>query len=174
MEITMKHTLAILLIAVVGCKTLPDIKPPVITIPPITIPTGGQPDKPDLGIPSIPDKPDNCGCSLDKPICDPPYSKEWLEANARSEEVGVEAEMKIISRFCVKHPSDGKVWFLASVGKQFVKRGVNGWGEYKCTTVNGYRYHVLGYQGYDPQGRDGVKNPLDLAGKYVITEARKE
>jgi len=47
----MKHIALLALIMVVGCKNIaiPDIKPPVINIPPVVI-GGGQPDKPVIDI----------------------------------------------------------------------------------------------------------------------------
>ena len=49
----MKHTTLLFAILLAGCQTI-DIPKPTINIPPITIPTGGQPDQPATPLPDAP------------------------------------------------------------------------------------------------------------------------
>ena len=152
----------VLLALLVGCVT------PSITIPPITIPTTTTTTQPQT----------SCGCDLSLPLCDPSsvtYSQGYMDNpdNARFEECGIEAQAKIICRFCVIRGNSGGYWMLSSVGIDHVSRDANNNGTCKCFTEGNYRYHVKGYCADEPVQSQILTTPLTTHGKYIVVECRK-
>ena len=129
-----------------------------------------------LPIPSPAPAPAGCGCNLSLPVCDPDpskYTQDYMDANGSFEECGIEAQMKIISRFCVVRGNSGGFWMLSSLGMPQVSRAPDGTGAYKCFTTNGYRYHIKGYVGDEPQQNAVESVTVSTSGKYAIAEPRQ-
>lgn len=102
------------------------------------------------------------------------YTQAYMDANQDSEECGIEAEKKIITRFCVIRGTSGGYWMLSSLGMDHVTRAQDGTGHYEDFTVNGYSYHIKGYTTVEPQQKEISTMPLGTSGKYAIAECRKQ
>jgi len=165
----MKPILTIAIVMMMaGCKTI-DVPKPVITIPPVVI--GQQPDKPASNLP-----PATCKCDTTLPLCDPNpvfYSQAYMDQYGAWEECAIEAQNKIICRFCVIRGSSGGFWMLSSLGLNYVSRAENGTGVCKCFNQDGYSYHVKGYCNSEPQQAEVKTVALKSSGKYIIVECRK-
>jgi hypothetical protein len=167
----MKHTTLLFALILAGCQTIPmpDIKPPVINIPPITIPTGGQPDKPATPLPA------GCKCDLTAPLCDPnpsKYTQAYMDKNGSWEECGIEAGKKVVCRYCVIRGDSGGFWMMSSIGMDYVSRA-NPCKAVCILNLDGYNYHVKGYLESEPQGNAIKTATVKDAGKYVVVECRK-
>ena len=115
-----------------------------------------------------------CGCDLSKPLCDPnpaKYTQSYMDANGRMEECGIEAELKLICRFCVITLRG--FWMLASLGRNHVYRDASNHAGCKCFTQDGFRYHIKGYCDNEPRQNEVKTVPLKDAGKYIIVECRQ-
>jgi hypothetical protein len=108
-------------------------------------------------------------------LVDPPFADVLGKDPAvdRKEEVGVEEDMKIISRYCVICGKSGGFWMLSSIGKRCVSRGESGVGVYRDVTIDNYFYHVKGYVSDEPQQHEiktiaVSQTPM----KYAVIECR--
>jgi hypothetical protein len=97
-----------------------------------------------------------------------------MDANGRREEVGIEAELKIISRCCVIRGVSGGFWMLTSLVRDHIGRDANNNGVLKCFSDSGYRYHVRGYCSDEPQQNAIRASGTSKAGKYIVVEVRKD
>lgn len=116
-----------------------------------------------------------CGCDLSLPLCDPnpsKYTQAYMDKNGRSEECGIEAELKLICRFCVITLRG--FWMLSSLGRNHVYRDASNHAGCKCFTEDGYRYHIKGFMDVEPKQNE-IRNVVSLKpnGKYIIVECRK-
>jgi hypothetical protein len=155
----MKHTLTLIaVIALAGCKTIevPPINIPSPTIPPIVI--GGQPDKPDTGIPA------------NVTFCDPnpaKYNAQYFSnhAVARSEEVGIEAQRKIVARAVFLCPDRNSYYMISSLVMNRIK------ADRTCDpfTEDGYSYKVKGWVSSEPKANEANTMPVSQTpDKYII------
>ena len=148
-----------LCLACVSCQ----ITIPSITTPPVVInPT--QPTTPTNNVP------------VAGKLVDPnpaKYTQEYMDQNGSFEECGIEAQMKIVCRFCVIRGESGGFWMLSSLGMDRVRRGPTGTGVCDDFSIDGYNYHIKGYLDNEPQGNAILTAPVKTDGKYIVVECRK-
>ena len=90
-----------------------------------------------------PDAAQGCDCDLTAPLCDAPYSKQWLDEQGNATECPVPHGMDI--RGNTFYPSDGMMYSLHLLPLMVSGKQADGMVYGKCPTKDGYRYHFLGY-----------------------------
>ena len=112
------------------------------------------------------------------PLVDPNpaiYTQAYMDANGRKEEVGLEEDDKIITRYCAIRGQSGGFWMLSSLGRGHVRRaeGENvGIGE--DFVKDGFAMHVKGYVDDEPQQGEIQTMPVSATPKkYIVVEIRK-
>lgn len=94
--------------------------------------------------PAVSDVPAHCHCDLSLPLAEPPFGGEQLANAGNSQECPVYQGMDI--RFSVQRGDDLKNrWAIASVFKDAIHRNDDDTVTIDCPTVDGYTYHVTGY-----------------------------
>ncbi len=120
-------------------------------------------------------KPSGDTCNLSLPLSDPnpsKYTESFMHDNSNFEECGIEAQLKIIARFCVYRPSVNGWWFISSLVMDKITRNPDGTPNIKCFVQDGYQYHIRGYRSTEPGPNE--TNPIVSSNpaKYIISECR--
>lgn len=90
-----------------------------------------------------PDAAQGCGCDLTAPVCDPPYTPLWLDQQGNDTECPLPHGMDIRGK-CL-YPSINQRYSLHILKHLVSGKDAQGMIQGKCATVEGYRYHFLGY-----------------------------